>query len=532
MSGGDDGEDRRGRRALSAHERVALVADPGSLEPWDEDVVSDDPLNFADRKPYAERLRDAADRTGRSEGVLTSRVTVDGQSLVVISAEFGFLGGSIAVATGERIARAFDRATAEALPVLALTASGGSRMQEGVLALVQMTKLAAAVRRLRDAGGLYVVYLMHPTTGGVLASWASLGTVTFAMPGALIGFGGPRVVELTTGQALPRGVQSAERLYERGLVDDLVEPPGLRRRVSRLVSLASPTVRRETLRATTGPGAENGPTSAPPPREGDAWVSVQHARDPARPSAPELLAAWGGDAIALRGDGSGGGDDPGCLLALARLWGRPFVVVAQSRSPATREPARMNAAGYRKARRGMALAGELGLPLVTIIDTPGAEVSVAAEEGGVAAEIARCLSDMSAVPTATVSVLLGEGGSGGALALLPADRVVCAEHATLAVIAPEGASAILYRSVDRAPELAGSQAGASWDLWRWGIADVVVVEEPSAAREPQAFAQRLGEALRRELETLLAEDPDERRQRRRRRYRNIGTHRRDERPNR
>jgi acyl-CoA carboxylase subunit beta len=500
------------QRAL---DRIALVADEETLEPWDEELVSSDPLGFRDREPYRERLRIAAERTGRHESVLTGRVTVHGQPLVVIAAEVGFLGGSIGVASGERVKHAIERAAADGLPVLAMTASGGSRMQEGTLALAQMAKLAGAIRRYRDAAGLYLVYLMHPTTGGVLASWGSLGTVTWAMPGALIGFGGPRVVELLTGKAMPPDVQRAENLLQRGLIDDVVFPADLRARVSAI--LAVEAARHRPAR---------GPLAPAHPRDsvacGDPWTSVRHARDPARPEARELLQAWATDLTLLRGDGIGGGDDCACLAGIGLLFGIPAVVLAHNRDRERHGPARPGPGAYRKARRAIALADQLRLPLVTIVDTPGAEMSVTAEEGGLSAEIARCLSDMSAAASPTVAVLLGEGGSGGALAFLLADRVVCAEHASLAVIIPEGASAILYRTTERASELAASQGGASWELKRFGIADVVVPERTSADREPEAFVARLGAVVEHELRQILLQDPEARLAARQRRYQDIG----------
>jgi acetyl-CoA carboxylase carboxyl transferase beta subunit len=482
-----------------ARERIALVADAGRFEAWDEDVVSDDPLRFRDARPYTERLAAAHERTGLSEAVLTGLIAVEGRPVVVVAGEFGFLGGSIGIATGERVARAFERATERRLPLLALPASGGTRMQEGAPALMQMAKLAAAVRRLRDAGLAYVVCLMHPTTGGVLASWGGLGTVTWAEPGALMGFGGPRVVEMLTGAPLPEGVQRAEHLLERGLLDDVVAPPDLRERVARVLAVtARPS--EGALPDRLGPAAPAGMVADP--ARHDAWASVHHARNPARPSAADLLAAWATDVTPLRGDRAGGGDDLACLAALARVRGIPCVVVGQSRGPAG--PARMGPAGYRKARRVMELAGELGLPLLTIVDTPGAEMSVAAEEGGLSYAIADCLATLGALPVPTLAVLAGEGGSGGALALLVADRVVCAEHASLEAIAPEGASAILYRSTEHAAELAAAQGGASWDLARFGIVDVVVPEHPSADGEPEAFAARLGAIVESELRALVA----------------------------
>jgi len=490
-----------------------MVADAGSLEVWDDDVVSHDPLRFSDNLPYPERLAAAEARTGLRESVLTGGVTIAGRRVVVVAGEFGFFGGSIGTATGERVALAIDCACESRVPVLILPASGGTRMQEGTPALMQMAKISAAVRRLLDAGLTYIAYLTHPTTGGVLASWGSLGVVTFAMPGAFIGFGGPRVVEMMTGRRLPDGIQSAEHLFERGLVDDVVAPEDLRERVLRVLAVTAPVSEPRSRRSSPARASEL-------PAPGDAWASVRHARNPLRPGAAELLRAWATDVTVLRGDGAGGGEDPGCLAALARLRGIPAMVVAQHRDRTS--PSRMGPAGYRKALRAMAVAEQLNLPLVTIVDTPGAQMSVAAEEGGLSAEIARCMARLSSLRVPTLAVLAGEGGSGGALALLVADRVICAEHAYLAAIAPEGASAIVYRSTDRAAELAAAQGGASWELMRFGIVDTVVSEQPSADLEPEAFAARLGEAVEAELGRLLEQPPDIRLTLRTRRYRHVG----------
>jgi len=499
----------------TAAERIALVADPGSFVAWDESVVSTDPLGFADAEPYGRRLAHARERTGRAEAVVCGQATVDGRACALVVSEFGFLGGSIGVATGERIARALDRACTKRLPVVALTASGGTRMQEGSIALVQMAKTAAAARRLREAGLPYLVCLCHPTTGGVLASWGSLGSVTFASPGALVGFVGPRVAKLMAGHELPVGVQTAENMLAHGLVDDLVAPGDLRERVARVLAVAL-----------GGPAAPGPSAAAPAPVEpvapGDAWASLRHARDPDRPAARDLLGAWAEDVTVLRGDGAGS-DDPSCLAALARLRGVPAVVIAQDRDRERRRPATMTPAGYRKARRAMALAEELDLPLVTFVDTPGAAVGAEAEEGGLAAEIARCLADLSGLRVPTLALLAGEGGSGGALALLVADRVLCAEHGSLSAIAPEGASAILYRDVEHAGELAAAQAIASWELRRFGIVDEIVPEPVPAAADPAGFAARAGAAVQRELRALAAADRGARLAAREARYREVGS---------
>jgi acetyl-CoA carboxylase carboxyl transferase subunit beta len=510
------------------------VVDEGSIEQWDDGVVSGDPLSFADVRPYRERLAEAEERTGLRESVLTGRATIAGRPVALVAAEFGFLGGSIGVATGERIARAFERAAAEQLPLVALPASGGSRMQEGTLALVQMAKLAAAARSLREAGLPYVVCLTDPTTGGVLASWGSLGTVTFALPGALLGFAGPRVVELLTGAALPAGVQTAESLLAHGLIDAVVPPQELRTAVERVLAVTTPADRATPAARPTPvpPDADLcHPVGAQRPLDDrgrgdgtagrDAWASLGHARDRRRPGARELLAAHATKLTELRGDRAGHPDDPGCLLALARFADHRAVVIAQRRR-ADGSPPALGPAGYRKARRGMALAAELGLPLVTIVDTPGAELSAAAEQGGLAGEIAGCLADLSGLQVPTVALLLGEGGSGGALALLVADRVVCAEHASLGVIAPEGASAILHRDLDHAPALAAAQGGASWQLVREGIADAIVPEPVPAHEAPAEFLTRVAAVAAGELTALAALEPAERLAARHARWRALG----------
>jgi acetyl-CoA carboxylase carboxyl transferase subunit beta len=527
----------------SARERVALVADEGSFEEWDADVTSDDPLSFNDTKPYLDRLAEARAATGLNEAVLTGRALLDGRPFVVVAGEFGFLGGSIGVATAERVARAFERAVEQRLPVVALPASGGSRMQEGTLAVMGMAKLAAAAGRLRAAGLAYVVCLTHPTTGGVLASWGSLGTVTFALPGALVGFAGPRVVELLTGRSLGPRVQRSETLLAQGLIDDVVPSGALRSRVAAVLAVAvgsegegARAAGRSAPAEPPSPSGHAAPAGSPPldaqpsapspaatagAERRDAWASLQHVRDRRRPGAGAVLDSLAEDVTVLRGARDGHPDDPACFAALARLAGFSVVVVAQRRR-GDGAPAAMNSAGYRKARRAMALAGELRLPLVTIVDTPGAELSEDAERGGLAGQIAGCLADMAALPVPTLAVLLGEGGSGGALALLAADRVLAAEHSSLGVIAPEGASAILYRDTDHAAELAATQGGASWQLQASGIADVVVPEPRPAHEDPEAFVAAVGAALSAELASLTAADPSARLAERHRRWRNIG----------
>ncbi|SDQ88020.1 carboxyl transferase domain-containing protein [Quadrisphaera sp. DSM 44207] len=499
--------------SAGARDLLELVVDPGTLRSWD--VPPQQPPASPEYRAALER---AAQRSGADEAVLTGEGLVHGRRVAVAASEFAFLGGSIGVAAAERLVGAVERATAEGLPLLVAPASGGTRMQEGTVAFLQMVKVSAAVAAHRAAGLPYLVHLRHPTTGGVFASWGSLGHVTVAEPGALIGFLGPRVYEALHGEPFPEGVQRAENLVRHGLVDAVVPPEQVRDVAARALGiLLAP------------------PVPAPAPRPGDvldaggsgqglpdvpAWTSVERSRDPERPDVRALLRSAAADVLPLQGTGAGEAE-PGLLLALARFGGASCVLLGQDRVGQTTRT-RLGPAALRAARRGMNLARELRLPLVTVIDTPGAALSVEAEEGGLAGEIARCLAELITLPAPTLAVLLGSGAGGAALALLPADRVVAAQHGWLSPLPPEGASAIVHRDVDHAPQMAAQQGVRSVDLVRAGLVDAVVPERPDAAAEPEEFCARLGRVLEAELVALRGREPGERTTARLQRYRRIG----------
>jgi acetyl-CoA carboxylase carboxyl transferase subunit beta len=355
----------------------------------------------------------------------------------------------------------------------------------------------------------YVVYLRHPTTGGVLASWGSLGHVTAAEPGALIGFLGPRVYQALYGEPFPPDVQVAENLAARGLVDAVVSPEQLR------------TVAIDALAVLAAPREAPPPVPELPHEElpdVPAWESIQRSRRPERPGLRALLKVAANTVTPLQGTGEGE-NDPGLLIALARFGAAPCVVLGQDRRFAARA---MGPAGLREARRGMRLAAELRLPLLTVIDTAGAALSKEAEEGGLAGEIARSLAELTMLRAPTICLLLGQGAGGGALALLPADRVLCAQHAWLSPLPPEGASAIRHHTVDRAAEMAAAQGVRSADLLRNGVVDRIVAEHPDAADEPTDFLNRMGGVLEHELALLLRVPTDELLAARLQRYRRLG----------
>ena len=494
-------------RHLDATELIATVLDPGSYRSWDAPVTDPCP-----NPEYRQELAAARAKTGVDESVLTGEGLIRGRRVAVIISEFRFLAGSIGQAAAERIVHAVERATREGLPLLAGPASGGTRMQEGTIAFLSMVKISAAVRTHRKAGLPYLVYLRHPTTGGVMASWGSLGHITAAEPGALLGFLGPRVYEALHGTPFPENVQTAENLFDKGLIDAVVPPSQLSDVVDRALGIL-----------VTGP---HPPIAAPAtlsvkPSGAGAWESIGISRDPRRPDLRQLLAYGARDVLPLNGTGQGE-KDPGLQLALARFGQESCVVIGHTRPRPSRQTA-MGPASLREARRGMRLAGELGLPLVTVIDTAGAALSQEAEEGGLAGEIARSLHDLIGLTAPTVSVLLGQGAGGGALALLPADRTIAAQHAWLSPLPPEGASAIVHRTTDFAPAMSEAQGVNVAALHANGLVEHIVDERPDAAREAQAFCRRLGRAIEYELATLSHTGVNELLPRRLAKYRNLGS---------
>lgn len=509
---------------VRALDLIDSVLDADSFSAWAGKLPEPDHVG----ERYAEELRAARERTGLDEALVTGEGRIHGRRVAVVACEFAFLAGSIGVAAAERLVRAVERATAERLPLVASPTSGGTRMQEGTVAFLQMVKISAAVAAHKAAGLPYLVYLRHPTTGGVFASWGSLGHVTAAQPGALIGFLGPRVFEALNGEPFPPGVQVAENLYEHGLLDAVVPPEQLRDIAARVLDVLDGRPPADATRGTvpdpTTPAAVPG---APDPEQPDtpAWESVRRSRDPGRPGLRTLLRHGARVVTPLRGTGEGE-SEPSLRLALARFGasgspGAPCVVLGQDRTRQS-EHGPFGPAGLRQARRGMRLAAELGLPLVTVIDTAGAALSAEAEQGGLAGEIARCLTELVMLPAPTVCLLLGQGAGGGALALLPADRVLCARHGWLSPLPPEGASALLFRTTDRAAEIAERQGIRSADLHADGIVDRVIPELPDAAAEPEAFVQRVAAALEDELTALRSADPAARLTRRLNRYRTLG----------
>ncbi|GAA0980141.1 carboxyl transferase domain-containing protein [Acrocarpospora macrocephala] len=466
-------------RRLGALELIEANVDPGSWHSWDG------PIAPADRDPeYEKALLQARERAGTDEAVLTGRARIEGHDVALIVSEFRFLGGSIGRDAAERIVTAVRRATGERLPLIAAPSSGGTRMQEGTPAFVTMVDISRAVVEHKAAGLPYLVYLRHPTTGGVFASWGSLGHVTVAEPGALIGFLGPSVYEALNGHPFPDGVQVAENLVAKGVIDAVVTSDRLAVvAANALALLARPA---KVSQAWV-------PDTAVVTLPRDPWDSIQLSRHPDRPGVRELLRYGAGDVVALSGTGAG---EPGqgMLCALASFQEVACVVIGQDRrAQASGGP--LGPDDLRAARRGIHVAQQLGRPLVCVVDTPGAELSAEAEERALAGEIARCLADLVQLTVPSVSVLLGEGCGGGALALLPGRTRIAAEHAWLSPLPPEGASVILHGHTRLAADMARRQRVGSHELLTDGVVHAVVPEPVPAHENPEDFCRRVSAAI-------------------------------------
>jgi len=488
---------------LTARERIGQLCDPGSFAELVVRGGADDPLGFVDAKPYPRRLREARERTGEADAAVAGTARIEGHRVALVVMDFRFMGGSMGVAVGELVTAAASAAIAERVPLLLVTASGGARMQEGCLSLMQMARTSQAMARLHEEGLLTVCVVTDPTFGGVTASFVSLADVLVAEPGALLGFAGPQVIRQTIREDLPPGFQTAEYLLERGLLDRVEPRATLRPLLARLLRCqrqgpapAAPRPERDALRA---------PDQV---RSLPAWETVQLARDIGRPTTLEYAAAALEDFQELHGDRVGG-EDRAVVGGPAMLGDLPVMLIGQQKGHGTPELIERNfgmphPAGYRKALRLMRLAEKLGMPVVTLVDTPGAYPGVAAEAGGQAGAIAAAIMAAARLRVPIVSVVTGEGGSGGALALAVGNRVLMLEHAIYSVISPEGCSVILWDAPAESPRAAAALRLTAADLLDLGVVDGVVPEPDGGAHaDPAAAADNLRQALAQALGELL-----------------------------
>lgn len=496
---------------VHAYRRIEMIADENSFEEWDMDLQTENPLDY---KGYEEKIEKLQEKTGLREAVVTGKATILGQPAVLAVCDGRFMMASMGEIVGEKITRAVERATRQELPVIIFACSGGARMQEGIVSLMQMAKTSAALKRHSDAGLLYISVLTDPTTGGVTASFAMLGDIILAEPKALIGFAGPRVIEQTIGQKLPKGFQRSEFLLEHGFIDQIVERPKMRETLGRILEFhgkvqtdiediidktagetASQTGDQAVDRATGKIVSKTTVHTADEIKSKDsedivdkaqtqkinAWDRVLLSRRKNRPVGSDYIRMLFQDFTEFHGDRLYG-DDPAIIGGIAYFKERPVTVIAQEKGTNTKENIMRNFAmpspeGYRKALRLMKQAEKFHRPVICFVDTPGAFCGLEAEERGQGEAIARNLYELSGLKTPVLSIVIGEGGSGGALALAVADEVWMLENSIYSILSPEGFASILWKDSTKAKEAAKVMKLTADDLKKMGVIECVL-EEP------------------------------------------------------
>ena len=478
---------------VHAWERIRMTVDEDTFEEWDAQMDFVNPLQF---KGYENKVKTLKEKTGLDEAVLTGKGMIQGNPVAIAVCDGRFLMASMGEIVGEKITRAVERATREHLPVVIFACSGGARMQEGIVSLMQMAKTAAALKRHSQAGLLYVSVLTDPTTGGVTASFAMLGDVILAEPQALIGFAGPRVIEQTIGEKLPKGFQRSEFLLEHGFIDRIVERNEMKQVLGDILAMHSVSKewpKTDEIQEVLENKNEFGNRKTP-------WERVQISREKDRPVGQDYLKQLFPDFMEFHGDRAFG-DDKAVIGGIARFHGRPVTVIVQSKGKSTKENLERHFGmpspeGYRKALRLMKQAEKFQRPVLCFVDTPGAFCGVEAEERGQGEAIARNLFEMAALTVPVLSVVIGEGGSGGALAMAVANEVWMMENAIYSILSPEGFAAILWKDSTRAKEAAEVMKLTAIDLKELGIIEQIIPEpEGYTVENMQPVTADLGEKI-------------------------------------
>lgn len=463
---------------IHARRRIQMIADEGSFQEWNSGLETKNPLNY---KGYEEKIRLMQEKTGLDEAVLTGSALIRGKKAAVGVCDSRFIMASMGEVVGEKITRMIERATKEKLPVILFACSGGARMQEGIVSLMQMAKTSAALKRHSDAGLLYVSVLTNPTTGGVTASFAMLGDIILAEPGALIGFAGPRVIEQTIGQKLPEGFQKSEFLLKHGFIDRIVERKELKTVLADILSMHEKKVLSQMEKE------EEPESEYVRQTEISAWDRVQLSRRKDRPTGSDYIRHLFTDFIEFHGDRYYK-DDRAIIGGIAKFKEIPVTVIAQEKGRTTKENIEHNFGmpspdGYRKALRLMKQAEKFGRPILCFVDTPGAFCGLEAEERGQGEAIARNLFEMSGLTVPVLAIVIGEGGSGGALAMAVADEVWMLENSVYSILSPEGFASILWKDSKKAKEAAEVMRLTADDLKEMGIVERVISEGKNFSEE-------------------------------------------------
>lgn len=473
---------------INAKRRISMIADKGSFEAWFEGMEISNPL---EDKDYENKLLEIKEKTKLDEAVITGKIRINGTETAIAVMDGRFLMASMGRIVGEKITKTIEQATKENLPLVIFSCSGGARMQEGIVSLMQMAKTSAALKRHSDSGNLYISVLTDPTTGGVTASFAMLGDVIIAEPGALIGFAGPRVIEQTIGQKLPKGFQKSEFLLEHGFIDLISERNELKETISEIIDIHYKKTIYNTEHENSDYNAVGENSTCDTKSENaeykyvernclSAWDKVIAARNNKRPSGEDYINKLFDNFIEFHGDRYYK-DDCAVMGGIAMFKGTPVTVIAQVKGHCTKDNIVRNFGmpspeGYRKALRLMKQAEKFNRPVICFVDTPGAFCGIEAEERGQGEAIARNLFEMSALTVPVLSVFIGEGGSGGALALAVADEVWMLENSVYSVLSPEGYASIMWKDGKLADKAAEAMKMTADDLKHLGVVDKVFNE--------------------------------------------------------
>ena len=504
--------------SMTARERVESLADLGTFKESNRWLTSIDPLSFKTRTSYKKSLFDDQARTGLTEAVITGSCTIDGLSCILIALDFGFMGGSMGSVVGEKISLAFENAAKRKIPVITIITSGGSRIQEGILSLMQMAKTVLASNQLQQKGIPHISVLANPSTGQAYASFANMADIIISEPGAIVGVNPIRSISGDE-QKETESTHTSESHLSHGTLDAVTDRTKLKGVISVLLDLFN----KEFTIKRTSSGQITYPTAQPT----EAWHSVQIARHNSRPTSMDYMARIMDNFVELHGDRVYG-DDPSIVCGLGQIGGQTVVVIGQQRdqtldSTDEGSNARTMPEGFRKAQRALRIAEKFELPVITLVDTPGANLSSEAEERGLGHAIASTLALISSLTVPTISTIIGEGGSSGALALGIADRVIMLENAIYSAVSPEEAAELIYQDEEKAEEVVGSLRLTARDCMEMEIVDQVVPEPSQGAHRDHHEASRLlKRALLQNLADLQTVSKRKRLNARTKKFRNMG----------
>lgn len=474
---------------MHARKRILSLADKKSFREWDANMELSNPLNDSE---YAQKSVETSAKHKLNDAIITGEIYINASPVAIGVMETRYMMASMGYVVGEKVTRLFEKATKKKMPVIMFCCSGGARMQEGMIALMQMEKTAAAVKRHGEKGLLFISILTNPTMGGVTASFAMLADVVLAEKGAMIGFAGPRVIEQNTGKKLPEGFQTAEFQKEHGFIDAILERENERKvlgllvkqhlkksRKNKLFKLDKQHKFNERLEHVQDEKLNNGVT---------AWERVQNARRIDRPTSLDYINNLFEDFYELSGDRVSG-DDHAIVGGIVTFYDRTLTVIGNQKGKDSLNDAlyrnwgMASPQGYRKALRLAKQAEKFRRPIIFFIDTIGAACGETAEEGGQGLAIANLLQEMSTIKVPVLSIIIGEGGSGGALALGVANEVWMLENSIYSILTPEGYASIIWKDSNKAKDAAEIMDIDAEKLNRLKVVDYVVKEEEPVTKE-------------------------------------------------